>query len=365
MIIQIEPWIDDEEMNELRRVVESTFVTEGIITKEFEDKIKSLTGSKHAVAMTNGTVALYVSLKSLGIGHGDEVIVPDMTFIATANAVIMAGGTPIFCEVDPETYCIDVIAAKTLVTKKTRAIMPVHLYGQAADMTAVMNFATEFNLYVIEDAAQGVGVKFSGQHVGTFGNLGVLSFYGNKTITCGEGGIILTNNDELALACYRLKNHGRERKGIFIHEEIGFNFAFTEMQAAVGVAQLGKLKRIIERKKEIHDIYVSELNGLTELSPCRIDSRVDPVFWFTSFETDSLEKLTDYLLHEGIQTRRFFYPLHLQPCYGKNIEISNLNSRSFPISEAIYKKGISLPSAYHLTNRDQEFVINKIKHFYS
>lgn len=365
MIIQIEPWIDEEELFQLKRVVDSTYVTEGAITNEFEERIKGLTGARHAIAMTNGTLALFACLKSLGIGPGDEVIVPDMTFIASANAVIMTGATPIFCEVHSDTYCIDITAARELVTKNTKVIMPVHLYGQAADMTALMAFAKELNLFVVEDAAQGVGVKFLGKHVGTFGDLGILSFYGNKTITCGEGGVVLTDNDDLAKACYRLKNHGRERKGIFIHEEIGFNFAFTEMQAAIGVAQLNKLDRIVARKKDINNIYVSELKGLSGFNPCHIDSRVDPVYWFTSFETDSLDELSVFLLSQGVQTRRFFYPLHLQPCYQKHIEVKKLNTRKFPITEAIFNNGISLPSSYHLTINEQKSVVEAIRKFYS
>lgn len=365
MIIQIEPWIDNEELFQLQRVIESTYVTEGLLTTEFEEMIKQLTGSRHAIAMTNGTLALYACLKALGIGSGDEVIVPDMTFIASSNAVIMAGGTPIFCDVLPDTYCIDMAAARSLVTKKTKAIMPVHLYGQAADMTAVMAFAKEFNLFVLEDAAQGVGVKFLGKHVGTFGDLGILSFYGNKTITCGEGGVVLTDDDALAKACYRLKNHGRERKGIFIHEEIGFNFSFTEMQAAIGVAQLNKLQRIISRKKEIHDRYVSELKSLDGFIPCLIDPRTEPVYWFTSFESDSLETLATHLLERGIQTRRFFYPLHMQPCYLKNPSISKANQSRYPVSEDAYRKGLSLPSSYLLTDEQQNSVIQAIQNYYA
>ena len=361
MIIQIEPWIDNEELIQLERVIKSTYVTEGELTKEFEGKIKELTGSKHAIAVANGTLALYMSLKAMGIGPGDEVIVPNLTFIATANAVIMAGAMPIFCEILHDTYCLDIGVARALVTKKTKAIIPVHLYGQAADMQAVNLFAKEFGLKVLEDAAQGIGVHFLNKHVGTFGDIGILSFYGNKTITCGEGGVILTDDDDLALACYRLKNHGRERKGVFVHEEIGFNFSFTEMQAAIGIAQLGKLERIIKRKKEIHSKYLYELTDLPRLKPCYIDERSSPVFWFTSFETDDLDSLSEYLLQNSIQTRRFFYPLHAQPCYLKDTLISNANKRNFNVSESVYSKGVSLPSSYLLSEQDQDKVIHHLK----
>ena len=365
MILQIEPWIDNEELVQLKRVIDSTYVTESVLTAEFEEMIKKLTGARHAISMTNGTMALYVCLKALGVGPGDEVIIPDLTFIATANAVILAGAKPVFCDVLRDTFCMDVSKAKSLITSKTRVVIPVHLYGQATDMLELKKMANEHNLYVIEDAAQGVGVKFCDQHVGTFGDLGILSFYGNKTITCGEGGVVLTDDDNLAIACYRLKNHGRDKKGIFVHEEIGFNFAFTEMQAAIGISQLNKLGRIIEKKKLIHDRYVKELDGISGFVPCKIDSRVDSVYWFTSFECDSLEELSQYLLEKGVQTRRFFYPLHLQPCYQKMELISDqCRSVNFKVTDEVYQKGLSLPSAYSLSDDQQSYIINQIKSYY-
>lgn len=364
MIIQIQPWIDNAELEELKRVIKSTFVTEGTMTLEFEEMIIRLTGAKHAIAMANGTLALYACLKALGIGVGDEVIVPDMTFIASANAVVMAGATPVFCDVEEDTFCISVESAAQKLTPKTKAIMPVHLYGQSADMDKIMVLARQHNLKIIEDAAQGVGVKFRGQHVGTFGDLGILSFYGNKTITCGEGGVVLTNNDELAKICYKLKNHGREKKGVFIHEDIGFNFSFTEMQAAIGVAQMKKLSRIIQRKSEIKEKYVAELSGLPRLMTCYIDSRTEPVFWFTSFLSEDTEELAAFLRDRNIQTRRFFYPLHMQPCYQKDALIKGVNSGEFLVSEKIYREGLSLPSSYDLTGEQQAVVIREIRNFY-
>ena len=221
MIVQIEPWIDERELDELKRVITSTFVVEHDLTKEFENLTKEMTGSKYAIALTNGTMALFCSLVALGVQAGDEVIIPNITFVATANAVILAGATPVLCEITKDTFNIDVSMAHNLVTSKTRAIIPVHLYGQSADMDEIMSFAKLYDLKVIEDAAQGVGVSFNGRHVGTFGDVGILSYYGNKTITCGEGGIVLTDDEAIAKRVYRLKNHGRDVKGTFIHEHIG------------------------------------------------------------------------------------------------------------------------------------------------
>ncbi|NQV18408.1 MAG: DegT/DnrJ/EryC1/StrS family aminotransferase [Armatimonadetes bacterium] len=365
MINQIEPWIDYNELRELKRVVDSTFVTEAMLTEEFEEMNRELTGTKHAIAMSNGTVAIYCALKALDIGPGDEVIVPAMTFIATANAVIMAGATPVFCDVYEDTFCMDIEKAEELINPRTKAIMPVHLYGQSADMEKVMEIASKYDLKVVEDAAQGVGVRFLGKHVGTFGDVGVLSFYGNKTITCGEGGMVLTDNDELAARCYKLKNHGRAKKGIFVHEDIGFNFSFTEMQAAVGIAQMKKLPEIMERKRKIYDRYLTELAALKRLHPVFIDPRTDPVFWFTSFLSNETEDLSEYLLDCKIQTRRFFYPLHLQPCYQESNLIKKGNNKKYSVSKRTYDKGISLPSSYTLSEKEQEKVIIKIKNFYA
>ena len=362
MINQIEPWIDNDELDQLKRVINSTFVTESTLTKEFEDLTKELTGSRYAIAMTNGTVAMFCNLKALDIGPGDEVIVPDMTFIATANSVIMAGAKPVFCDIYTDTLAIDVEMAKSLITKKTKAICPVHLYGGTADLDKLKDLCSAENIYLIEDAAQGVGVKYNNRHVGTFGINSILSYYGNKTITCAEGGVILTNDDDLAKKCYRLKNHGRDQKGVFKHEHIGFNFAFTEMQAAIGISQMNKLDRIIKKKKQIHDLYVESFSEIEDFTPQFFDPKCTPVHWFTSFFTNRKKDLIEYLLTKDIQTRQFFYPLHMQPCCQKSDQVI---SRPCPNSKNAYDMGISLPSSYNLSENDQQKVIKEIRNFFS
>jgi perosamine synthetase len=364
LIVQIEPWVDASELRELARVIESTFLVEHELTREFENMTAQLTGAKNAVAVCNGTMALFTCLKAIGIGPGHEVIVPNFTFIASANAVILAGAVPVLCEVREDTFCIDVARAEGLVTGRTKAIMPVHLYGQSADMAEVMAFAERHDLQVIEDAAEAIGVRYEGRHVGTFGTMGILSYYGNKTITCGEGGIVLTNDDALAKAAYRIKNYGRDRKGTYIHETIGFNFSFTDLQAAIGIAQMKKLSAIIEKKGEIHDRYVQELQSVERFRPVYVDPRCKPVFWFTSFQCEDPDALSSFLRGQNIQTRRFFLPLHQQPCYadGKYIRVADSD---FRISESIYRQGISLPSSYSLTVDEQSHVIEQIRRFYA
>jgi len=360
MIPQIQPWIDNSEWQEVKRVMESTYLTENKVTDEFEADMRALTGAKYAIAVCNGTAALYCILKALDIGHGDQVIVPNLTFVASSNAVIMAGAKPVFCPVRADTLCIDVEAAAALVNDKTKAIMPVHLYGQSADLDGVLAFAKRFELKVIEDAAQAIGVEFNDRHVGYYGDAGAISFYGNKTITCGEGGIILTDSDPIAQTCRRLKNHGRSRRGTFVHEHIGFNFSMTEMQAAIGVAQLRKLPAIMKRKQQIYEVYMAGLADLPQLQPFFIDPRCKPVHWFTSFYAENRAELAEYLANQGIQTRLLFCPLHLQPCYQGWAD----PSMTYPVSTSAYQRGISLPSSYGLTDEELDFIIAKIHQFY-
>lgn len=358
-IPQIEPWIDGEELEQLTRVIDSTYVTEHNLTEEFEQMIRDLTGAKYAIAITNGTMSLYCCLKALNIGPGDEVIVPDMTFIASSNAILLAGAKPVLCDINPDNLCIDTSLIEELINHRTKAIMPVHLYGQSCDMDAITKIAEENNLAVIEDAAQGVGVKWKDRHVGTFGECGVLSFYGNKTITCGEGGIVLTDSTKIRNKVYQLKNHGRLVKGRFKHDTIGYNFAFTEMQAAIGIAQMNKLDRIKAKKKHIYDRYNNELhNSLTKIT---VKIFCSPVWWFTSFLTSKKSELMSHLLTKGIQTREFFYPLNQQPCY----KHMNFSDRNLPVSNKAFDMGISLPSAYCLTDEEQTYIINTINEYFA
>ncbi|MBI4021227.1 MAG: DegT/DnrJ/EryC1/StrS family aminotransferase [Candidatus Aenigmarchaeota archaeon] len=356
MIPQIEPWIGEEELSQLQEVVADRWITEGKKTQQFEERIRDYTQAKHAISICNGTAALYVCLKALGIGPGDDVLVPDLTFIATANAVIMAGATPVFVDVDSSTLTMDPVKAQEAITVHTKAIMPVHLYGVAADMEALLRVARGRGLALVEDAAQGIGVMARNRHVGTIGDIGILSFYGNKTITCGEGGMILTQNDALAKKCWMLKNHGREVKGTFIHPTIGYNFCLTDLQAAVGLAQFGKLPAILEHKRRIRETYERLLGPLDDVAfPDPHPGRVD---WFTSIIVDDPAALADALKEKGIGSRRFFYPLHRQPAF------SHFPKREFPVTDDAYDHGLSLPSTATIPESDIRKVCDAIRDFF-
>ena len=355
MIPLFEPWLGEEELTQITEVIKSKWIAEGKKTRELEKKIATLCGVKHAVAVSNGTVALYVALKLLGIGEGDEVIVPDFTFIASANSVKLACATPIFVDVDEKTFNIDPESTRKAITKKTKAIMPVHIYGQAADMDSIGELARKHGLYIVEDAAQGIGVKFKGKPVGGFGNIGCISFYADKTMTTGEGGMILTNDDKLTEQCILMKNQGRLRAGAYIHPNIGYNFRISDLQAAIGVAQLSKLATMIEMKKKIEKLYRDSLIDIKGVEFPYIDPRGYNVPFRISILVDDPDGLQKFLEKEGIGSRRFFYPLHKQPCY--NLE------GDFPNTEKAYARGLSLPSSVVLPQEQISYICEKVRAF--
>jgi len=355
MIPQFEPWLGEEELVQVAECIKGNWITGGPKVKEFERRIAELCGVKHAIATCNGTLALYMGLKALGIGEGDEVIVPDFTFIASANSVVLAGAKPVFVDVDVRTFNIDPESTEKAITPRTKAIMPVHIYGQAADMDAICEIARRHNLYIIEDAAQGIGVTFKGKHTGSFGHIGCISFYADKTMTTGEGGMVLTNDDKLAKKCLILKHQGRTGRGIYYHEHIGYNFRLTDLQAAVGLAQLSKLSTIIEGKKRNEKLYRELLADVEGIEFPYIDPRGFNVPFRINILVDDPEALWKFLEEEDISSRRFFYPLHKQPCYNAKGD--------FPNAERAYERGLSLPSSVTLTEDQILYICDKIKLF--
>lgn len=356
-IPQIQPHIDEREVEHIVEVVRSTYITENKKTEEFLEKIKAYTGSKYAIAMGNGTLALIASLLAEGIGAGDEVIVPNLTFIATANAVKLVGAKPVFCDVDRTTGCMTPENFISLITPATKCIMPVHLYGQVSPMREIMKVAKEKGLVVIEDAAESFAIWDKGQHSGTFGEYGTFSFFANKTITCGEGGVVLTNSEERYKQLYRIKNHGRDRKGIFIHEAIGYNFCFTDLQAAIGVAQLEKLDYMMAQKQRNYDFYKEAFANQSFVKLIETPDTIESNNWFVNITVDDPEALGEELLKNNIQTRRFFYPLHRQPCFKDD---TDNRSREYPNTDWLYDHGLSLPSSPILTMAELEYIANKV-----
>lgn len=345
-IPQIEPWIDHEELKELAEVIASTFITENRKTDEFLEGIKEVTGAPYAIATSNGTLALVAALIASDIGPGDQVIVPDLTFIASSNAVRLVGATPIFCDVDLDTGCMNLESVEGLLSPAVKAIMPVHLYGQIVDMDRLMRLANARSIDVIEDAAEALGVTLNGRHAGTFGRFGTFSFFANKTITCGEGGVVLCNTEADYRTLYRIKNHGRDRKGVFVHDSVGYNFCFTDLQAAVGVAQLRKFVTIMQGKRRVFEQYRMALQDAIGVSFMEPPAAVGSNYWFMNVLVDDPAALSSHLDARGIGSRRFFFPLHAQPCN------QDLQAPFQPNSQWLYEHGLSLPSGPRLSDAD-------------
>lgn len=359
MIPLIEPVLGDDELNNVIEAVKSGWVSsKGKFISQFEEKFAEYCGVKYGVATSNGTVALHLALVALGIGEGDEVIVPTFTFIATANAVRYTGATPVFVDSHPDYWCIDPERTEKAITARTKAIIPVHLYGHPCDMDAIMDIARRRKLYVIEDAAEAHGAEYMGKKVGSFGDINCFSFYGNKTITTGEGGMCLTNDKALAEKMRILRDHGMNLSKKYWHDVIGFNYRMTNLQAALGVAQLLKLNEFIRRKRENARLYSSLLNKTNGITLPPEMTWAKNIYWmYTILIEDSFgeDKATvvKRLEAKGVETRPLFYPIHLMPPYRMR--------RKFHAAEELSRKGICLPSGVKLSSKDASFVVDSLR----
>lgn len=365
---QFQPYIDNKEYDAIKSCFDSNWITEGPLSKRFVDKILELTGAKYGVLAPNGTLSIYMALRAIGVGPGDEVIVPNFTFIASANAVEMCGAKPVFVDVK-EDLQIDVDKCIRLVNHRTKAIMPVHVYGMACDMDEVMEFAQNYKIKVVEDAAQGIGITWKGKHTGTFGDVGSFSFFADKTLTTGEGGMVVTNDKDLYEKLLYLRNQGRIDRGSFIHPELGYNFRMTDLQSAIGLSQFEKLPEIIEKKSEILKTYKNLLNPKIKIVEPSESSNHIP-FRVCIIIPNGSQKLMEYMKENGIETRTFFYPLHKQPCYMKKkktlfekIFFEKNNDKEFEVSIRMYNEGVCLPSFVSISQEQISFICQKINEY--
>lgn len=365
-IPQFQPYLDNSDYESIKSCFDNNWITEGPKSKEFVEKLTKMMGVKYGVLAPNGTLSIYMALRSIGIGPGDEVIVPNFTFIASANAVEMCGAKPVFVDVK-ENLHIDIKKCEKLVSKKTKAIMPVHVYGMACDMDEVLLFAKKYNLKVVEDAAQGIAIKWNGKHVGTFGEVGSFSFFADKTITTGEGGLVVTNDEKIYEKLLYIRNQGRIDRGSFIHPEIGYNFRMTDIQSAIGLSQLNKLNEIIEKKTDILKLYKKKLDSkITVIEPSKESNHI-PFRVCITIPGGSAD-LMKFMGQNGIETRTFFYPLSDQPCYSKKGIISKIKNlfksdNKFKISKKLYNEGVCLPSFVSITEEQITYICEKINEY--
>ncbi len=360
-IPQALPWIGQAEKMSVAETLDNAWVTEGSMMQAFRAQLLDLTGARYGVFAPNGTLALVLGLLALDIGCGDEVIVPDLSFFASAAACLLVGARPVLVDVDPMTFQMRAEYCERALTENTKAIMPVHLFGACPDMTAIMTLAEEYGLAVIEDAAQAVGVHYMGQHAGTFGDVGCFSFFADKTVTSGEGGFVVCRAEDVYHKLLLLRNHGRRESGSFVHSGLGWNFRITDMQAALGVAQMDKLTHIITRKRERLEWYKQDLAGVDEVEFVPVEDGSEHVPFRAALLCQRASALLPYLDQRSIQTRGFFYPLHWQPALWKD----QGDDAQFPNTLFASARGIFLPVYPQLQRCQVTWICDRIKEFYS
>ena len=355
-----EPQFGDAELKYVSECVLTGWVSSaGQFVKKFEDLFAEFCGTKFAVTTTNGTAALHLSMLALGIGPGDEVIVPSLTFISTANAVTFTGAKPVFVDSEQYTWNIDPAGIEKAITSRTKAIIPVHLYGHPADMDPILEIADKYGLAVVEDAAEAHGALYKGKKVGSLGKIGMFSFFGNKIITTGEGGMIVTDDQKLAEKMRVLRDHGMDPKRRYWHSVIGYNYRMTNIQAALGVAQMERINQILKKKKDNAAFYNAGLHGIPGISLPPEAKWASNVYWLYSIIVDegkfgmSSEKLRKNLKEKDIETRSLFSPVHQQPIYD--------TGQHLPVAEDLSKRGLSLPSSANLSKTEIEKITIMIR----
>ncbi len=355
------PSITALEMEKVTAAVRSGWISSlGPFVDGFEKAFAEFCQVEYAVSVSNGTNALHLALVVLGVGLGDEVIIPDLTFVATANAVTYTGARVVCVDVDAQTLVMDPKALEKAITPKTKAIIPVHLYGHPAPMPNILKIARRHNIAVIEDAAEAHGACLDSKPVGVWGDVAIFSFYGNKNFTTGEGGMLVTSQSEINHRARYLRDHAMSGDKRYWHEVVGFNYRMTNLQAALGVAQLERAEEILEKKKNIFKRYhenLSELSGVT-LNPVA-SKNVEPVYWMICFQHNSFTEnarnaFMDQLKKEGIDSRPFFYPISMMPMY-------DYVKAETPVTYAVSVKGLNLPSYVDLSVEEIDKICVVIK----
>ncbi|MBU90153.1 aminotransferase DegT [Candidatus Woesearchaeota archaeon] len=363
MLPVYEPFLKGNEVKYVMDCFKTNWISAfGKYNYEFEKTFAAYCGVKRGISVTSGTAALHLAVAALRIGKGDEVIIPDFTMIAPALAVAYQGAEPIFVDAEPKTWTIDVQKIEDKITKRTKAIIPVHIYGHPCDMNPIMKLAEKYNLKVIEDAAEAIGALYNGKKAGSFGDISAFSFYTNKVITTGEGGMVVTNDNKLADRVESLRNFCFDKERRYIHEEIGFKYPLTNIQAAIGLAQMEYIEDIIKKKIEVARTYNKLLKGIPGITlPYEADN-VRNIYWMYGILIEgefgvSRDRLKELLFKKGIETRFFFTGLHKQPPFK--------TEGTFPVSDALEKKGVYLPCSPHILPEQLEFVATSIKEAYN
>jgi len=364
MIPVCEPLIEEKELKYVNECLKTGWISSsGKFIDEFEEKWADYCGMKYGIAVSNGTTALQISLGCLDLKHNDEVIIPTFTIISCALAVIYNKARPVLIDSEPQTFTIDTGQIEEKITQNTKVIMPVHIYGHPCNMDPIYKLAKKYNLIIIEDAAEAHGAEYKGKKCGGLGDISCFSFYANKIITTGEGGMLLTDDNDYAKRARSLRNLCFQKDRRFYHEELGHNFRFTNIQAAIGVAQLERIEELVEKKRWIGHTYNEKLKDIGGLILPIEKTWAKNVYWMYSVVLDEstgmdAKGFAKQLHNLGVETRPFFLGMHRQPVLK---EMGLVDSEYYPVSDRISEKGLYLPSGLTLTEKDINFVVNAIK----
>jgi len=356
-----QPVLSGNEKKYVNECLDSTWISsKGKFVNAFEEKFADYLGAGHATGVCNGTVALHLALVALGIGKGDEVIVPTLTYVASVNAISYTGAKPVFVDSLQDTWQMDPEDVQQKITSNTEAIMCVHLYGHACEMDTLKKIADEHDLFLIEDCAEAIGSKYKNQHVGTFGDIATYSFYGNKTITTGEGGMVVTNDETLHDRAVHLKGQGLAKYRQYWHDVIGYNYRMTNICGAIGLAQLEYINDILTKKRQIADWY-NEAFKDTSVTFHQEAQDVYHSYWMCSVlveQSEQRDALRDHLKQKGIETRPLFYPVHTMPIYDEKYE-------RHKVAENLGWRGMNLPSYPGLSQKDVSYIVEAILNYFS
>ncbi len=354
------PHIDEEDIKAVVEVLKSGSLSLGPKLEEFKQAFAKYTGTKHAIAVNSGTSGLHLIVRSLGIKSGDEVITTPFSFVASANCILFEGGKVVFADIDKTTYNIDPKKVEKAITKKTKAILVVHVFGQMADMTAIMKIAKKHNLKVIEDACEAIGATHKGKKAGTFGDAAVFAFYPNKQMTTGEGGMIVTNHDHVASLSKSMKNQGRDSMAWLGHTRLGYNYRLDEMSCALGLQQLKKIKKLLKMREDVAKRYIKNLKNNKDIILPTVHKH-NKASWFVFVvqvkKGINRDRVIALLKEKDIATNVYFPSIHLQEFYKKEF---GFKEGDFPITESISKHTIALPFFSELTKKEIDYVCKNL-----
>ncbi len=374
------PHLQGNEWKYVKECLDTGWISSaGEFVNRFENMVAEYTGAKYGVACMNGTVGLHIAQILCGVTADDHVIAPNITFIATLNAIKYTGASPILIDVNPLDYQMDLELLETFLNenavqksdengnyfvlnstnKRIKAIMPVHVLGNMGNLDKLQQIATKFKLEIIEDSTESLGSFYKGKHSGTFGKMGIFSFNGNKIISTGGGGVIVTDDEVLAKKAKHLTTQAKVSQMEYIHDEIGYNYRLVNVLAAIGVAQMEEFPNLLENKRKMDAFYRNELNGVEDIAFQEVSNVVQANCWLFTFKTEKMRELLTFLNENGVQSRPFWMPMNKLPMFKDDIYVSKSNQ-----SEVIYSQCISIPSSAGITQKEMQYVVTKIKEFY-